>query len=68
MAGKGKSRKSILSAIESLKQRITDHQNKLNNAHEVRDRYNIEHWRKEIEEFKKQIRVLEQEARVATDD
>ena len=68
MSGKSKSRKSILSAIESLKQRITEHERKIANAHEIQDRYNVEHWRKEIAEFKKQLSELQQEARLATDD
>jgi prefoldin subunit 5 len=68
MPGKGKSRKSILSAIESLMKRIEEHERKIANAHEIEDRYNIEHWRKEIKEFKNQVSKLQQEARVATDD
>jgi hypothetical protein len=68
MSGKSKSRKSVLNAIESLKQRIAEHERKIANAHEIKDRYNVEHWRKEIVEFKRQLRELEQEARLATDD
>ena len=68
MSGKSKSRKSILSAIESLKKRIADHERKIENAHEIQDRYNVEHWRKEIAEFKRQLGELQQEARLASDD
>jgi hypothetical protein len=68
MSGKSKSRKSILSAIESLKQRIAEHERKIANAHEIQDRYHVEHWRKEIAEFKIQVSKLQQEARLATDD
>lgn len=68
MSGKSKSRKSIISAIESLKQRIAEHERKIANAHEIQDRYNVEHWRKEIAEFKKQLSELEKEARLATNE
>jgi hypothetical protein len=68
MPGKSKSRKSILTAIESLKKRIAEHERKIANAHEIQDRYNVEHWRKEIAEFKIQLSELQQEARLATDD
>lgn len=68
MAGKSKSRKSLLAAIESLKKRIAEHEKKIANAHEIQDRYNVEHWRKEIKEFQKQLIELEKEAGVANDE
>jgi len=48
MSGKSKSRKSILSAIESFKKQIADHERKIANAHPIQDRYQLEHWRNEI--------------------
>lgn len=68
MSGKSKSRKSILSAIESFKKQIADHERKIANAHPIQDRYHVEHWRNEIAEFKKQLSELQQQARLATDE